>query len=193
MSDVPGWYTGFIAEVVAHLPRDIDEAKAMGWIQDPQGLEDALRALLTGDGAPSGTAASQQISGAFQNDKAAMGWTLVDDVTEPTSISIDTIELQAIIEEGGPDLLGEEMVDYVEKITTPKLGQRHAEFLLDHPDQIPEEFQRLSLIFLGTVWRGPEGNHHVPCLSFYQGAWEITFGILEGGVETRDQMVVPKT
>jgi hypothetical protein len=192
MADVPGWYTGFIAEVVAHLPRDIDEAKAMGWIQDPQGLEDALRALLTGDGAPSGTAASQQISGAFQNDKAAMGWTLVDDVTEPTSISIDTIELQAIIEEGGPDLLGEEMVDFVEKITAPKLGQRHAEFLLDHPDQIPEEFQRLSLIFLGTVWRGPEGNHHVPCLSFYQGAWEITFGILEGGVETRDQMVVPK-
>jgi hypothetical protein len=192
MADVPGWYTGFIAEVVAHLPRDIDEAKAMGWVQDPQGLEDSLRALLTGEGAPTGTAAAQEISGAFKNDKADMGWTLVEDVTEPLTISLDTIELQAIIEEGGPDLLGEEMVDYVEKITTPKLGQRHAEFLLDHPDQIPEEFQRLSLIFLGTVWRGPEGNHHVPCLSFYQGEWEITFGILEGGVETRDQMVVPK-
>ncbi len=192
MADVPGWYTGFIAEVVAHLPRDIDEAKAMGWVQDPQGLEDALHALLTGDGAPTGTAAVQEISGAFKNDKAALGWTLVEDVTEPTTVSSDTIELQAIIEEGGPDLLGEEMVEYVEKITTPKLGQRHAEFLLDHPDQIPEEYQRLSLIFLGTVWRGPEGNHHVPCLSFYQGEWEITFGILEGGVETRDQMVVPK-
>jgi hypothetical protein len=175
MADVPGWYTGFIAEVVAHFPRDIDEAKAMGWIQNPQGLEDALRALLTGDGAPSGTATAGKISGAFKNDKAAIGWTLIEDVTEPSSVALDTIELQFIIEEGGPDL-----------------GQRHAEFLLDHPDQISEEFQRLSLIFLGTVWRGPEGNHHVPCLSYYQGAWEITFGILEGGVEARDQMVVPK-
>jgi hypothetical protein len=192
MADVPGWYTGFIAEVVAHFPRDIDEAKAMGWIQNPQGLEDALRALLTGDGAPSGTAPAGKISGAFKNDKAAIGWTLIEDVTEPSSVALDTIELQFIIEEGGPDLLGEEMVEYVEKISTPKLGQRHAEFLLDHPDQISEEFQRLSLIFLGTVWRGPEGNHHVPCLSYYQGAWEITFGILEGGVEARDQMVVPK-
>lgn len=193
MADVPGWYTGFIAEVVAHLPRDIDESKAMGWVQDPQGLEDVLRAALTGDGAPTGVAAVQEISGAFKNDKTSMGWTLVEDVTEPSTISSDTIELQAIIEEGGPDLLGEEMVEYVEKITAPKLGQRHAEFLMDHPDQIPEEFQRLSLIFLGTVWRGPEGNHHVPCLSYYQGEWEITFGILEGGVETRDQMVVPKS
>ena len=192
MADVPSWYTGFIAEVVAHIPRDIDESKAMGWIQDPQGLEDGLRALLTGDGAPAGTTSVHEISGVFKNDKAVTGWTLVEDVSEPSTISADTIELQAIIEEGGPDLLGEEMVEYVEKITIPKLGQRHAEFLLDNPDQIPEEFQRISLIFLGTVWRGPEGNHHVPCLSFYQGEWEITFGILEGGVEARDQMVVPK-
>ncbi len=192
MADVPGWYTGFIAEVVAHLPRDIDEAKAMGWVQDPYGLEQALRNLLTGDNSPAGLLSSSEIDGDFKNDKATIGWTLVQDVTEPASISSDTIELQSIIEEGGPDLLGEEMVEYVEKISSPKLGQRHAEYLLDHLDQIPEAFQRLSLIFLGTVWRGPEGNHHVPCLNFYQGEWEITFGILEGGVEPRDQMVVPR-
>jgi hypothetical protein len=193
MPDIPGWYTGFIAEVVAHLPRDIEESQAMNWVQNPQGLEDALHELLTREPGQNTLTSPGKISNEFKNDKSTMGWTLVEDVTEPAAISADTIELQVIIEEGGPDLLGEEMVDYVEKITTPKLGQRHAEFLLDHPDQIPEEFQRLSLIFLGTVWRGPEGNHHVPCLSYYQDAWEITFGILEGGVESRDQMVVPKS
>ena len=194
MAEVPTWFTGFVADVIAQLPRDIDEPTAMRWMQDPQGLERALRGVLTGGGSSgaAGGAPGPTVGGALKNDKTSTGWQLLEDVTEPATISTDTIEVNQILE-NGLDLLGDEMVDYVEKLDVPKLGQRHAEFLLEHPDLIPETLRRNSLIFLGTVWLGTEGNHHVPCLSFYQGAWELTFGILEGGVESRDLMVQPKS
>lgn len=193
MAEVPTWFTGFVADVIAQLPRDIDEGTAMRWMQDPQGLEQALRGALTGGAAASPSSTSgPQVGGALKNDKAVdMGWRLLEDTAEPASISFETIEANQILDDG-MDLLGEEMVEYVEKLEVPKLGQRHAEFLVEHQDLIPEELRRNSLVFLGTVWLGTEGNHHVPCLSFYQGEWELTFGILEGGVESRDLMVQPK-
>ena len=194
MAEVPTWFTGFVADVIAQLPRDIDEPTAMRWMQDPQGLERALRNALAGEGmaaeAP-GSAPGPQVGGALKNDKTEMGWQLIEDVVEPMAISFDILEANQILEDG-MDLLGDEMVEYVEKLDAPKLGQRHAEFLVEHQDLIPEELRRNSLVFLGTVWLGTEGNHHVPCLSYYQGVWELTFGILEGGVESRDLMVQPK-
>ena len=78
MTEVPGWYLGFAAEVVAHLPRDIDEEQAMEWVQNPAGLEQALSALFAG-----GTAspASSGISSDLKNDQTTEGWRLVEDVT----------------------------------------------------------------------------------------------------------------
>jgi hypothetical protein len=43
MAEVSDWYMEFVAGVVARLPRDIDEATAMGWVRSPDALEDALR------------------------------------------------------------------------------------------------------------------------------------------------------
>ena len=193
MAEVPAWFTGFVADLIAQLPRDMDEATAMRWMQNPQGLEKALRAAIMGGDAPPATgSAGATVGTSLKNDKAATGWTLLEDATEPGSISAETIAVNPILEDG-MDLLGDEMVEFVEKLDVPKLGQRHAEYLVEHQDEIPEAWRRNSLVFLGTVWLGQEGNHHVPCLSFYQGEWELTFGILEGGVESRDLMVQPRS
>ncbi len=188
MTEVPGWYLGFAAEVVAHLPRDIDEEQAMGWVQNPAGLEQALSALFAG-----GTAspASSGISGELKNDQTTEGWRLVEDVTEPTEISGDAIQTRTLTEEGGVDLFGDEVVEKVQAIES-RLGQRHAEFFLDHPEQIPEDYQKYMLVFPGTIWFGTDSNHQVPCLTYRQGAWELIFGILEGGLEDRDLIVQPK-
>ena len=45
------------------------------------------------------------------------------------------------------------------------LGQWQAEYALEHQDQLSDEFQRFSLVFPGTVWKSPDGNHQVPCLA----------------------------
>ena len=89
------------------------------------------------------------------------------------------------------DLFGDEVVEKVQAIES-RLGQRHAEFFLDHPEQIPEDYQKYMLVFPGTIWFGTDSNHQVPCLTYRQGAWELIFGILEGGLEDRDLIVQPK-
>ncbi|MCH7654369.1 MAG: hypothetical protein IIC95_00070 [Chloroflexi bacterium] len=181
MSPLPDWYRDFVAAVVAHLPSEIDEAAARRWINDPGGLDDVLGALA-------GSGGGSQIAGTFEHDKTKDGWVLVGDVTEPSTIAGDVIEITPFKAEGEEDLFGDEVVERVLALEGV-LGQRHAEFLLAHPGEIPEEFQRYSLIFPGTIWRSPEGNHQVPCANWRQGAWELTFGIVEGGFDAGDRLV----
>ena len=57
---------------------------------------------------------------------------------------------------------------------------------------IPEEYQKFMLVFAGTIWLSPDGNHQVPCATYRQGEWSLIFGILEGGLESRDVLVRAK-
>jgi hypothetical protein len=186
MAEVPEWYAAFVGAVVARLPRDIDEATAKGLTESPEALEEALRGLLGGVEA----GGSIDASAPFQNDKTSEGWQLQVDESEPAKISADSIELAIFIEEGQPDLIGEDMVEHLLAIPS-KLGQRHAEYLIDHQGVIPEEFRRYSVIFPGTVWTDSVGNHYVPYIKYRQEAWTIDFGIVEGGVDDRDRYVRP--
>ena len=172
---LPDWYREFVAAVVARLPNEIDEATARQWIDDPDGLEQALGSLA---------AASTTIGGTLKNDKTNDGWELLVDATEPTEISGDALT----IHEFDGNIFGEEVVERVAQLEG-LLGQRHLEYLLDHQDEIPEHFRPFSLVFAGTRWMGTDGNNQVPCVSWRQGAWELTFGILEGGLDDRDRLV----
>lgn len=189
MTEVPGWYLGFVAEVVAHLPRDIDEQQALSWAQNPAGLEQALAAMFAGG--TDATSVANGVSSELKNDQTKEGWSLVEDVTEPAEISGDAIQTRTLTEEGGVDLFGDEVVEKVQAIES-RLGQRHAEFFLEHPEQISEEYQKYMLVFPGTIWFGTDSNHQVPCLTYRQGEWTLIFGILEGGLEDRDLIVQPK-
>ena len=182
MTDVPDWYTAFVGSVVSRLPRDIDESTARSLTDSPDTLEQALRGLL------GGVETSEAIdpSAPFQTDKTIEGWSLLEDQPDPNMISADSIELVMFIEEGQPDLIGEDMVEHVLAIES-KLGQRHAEYLIDHQQIIPEEFRRYSVIFPGTVWTDSVGNHYVPYIRYRQEVWAIDFGIVEGGVDDRDR------
>ncbi|MCH7792056.1 MAG: hypothetical protein IID31_07240, partial [Planctomycetes bacterium] len=168
----------FVAAVVAHLPSGIDEAAAKRWTDDPEGLANLLGALVS----------SGEVRSTLEHDKTKDGWELIEDAVEPASVSGDTIELTSFKAEGEEDLFGEEVVERVLALDG-MLGQRHAEYLLAHPDEIPDDFQRYSLIFPGTIWRSPEGNHQVPCANWRQGSWELTFGIVEGGFDASDRLV----
>ena len=179
MSPLPEWYRDFVAAVVARLPSDLDEAAAKRWIDDPEGLEGILGGLAAGSGGVGTT---------LEHDKTKDGWRLVEDAVEPPTISGDTIELTPFQAEGEQELFGDEVVERVLALDG-MLGQRHIEYLLRHPAEIPEDFQGFSLIFPGTVWVSPEGNHQVPCANWRQGSWELTFGILEGGFDATDRLV----
>ena len=178
MTSLPEWYREFVAAVVARLPGDIDEASARRWIEDPDGLGQVLAGLVS-----SGATAST-----LQNDKVKDGGELIEDAVEPVAISGETIELASFLEEGEEEIFGDEVVDRIRGLDG-MLGQRHAEYLLRHPNEIPDDFQRYSLVFPGTIWLSQDGNHQVPCVNWRKDAWELTFGILEGGFDSRDRLV----
>ena len=187
MVDVPGWYKDFIAAVIVALPESIDEPTAIEWLKNPIALGQELKSLAS---AAAVEAAGAGVAGAISNDKTADGWVLEEDVTEPTEVSGDTIETTDL-GEGGDYLFGDEVSERVHTFDR-LLGQVHSEYLVAHQDQIPEEFQKLMLVFAGTIWRSPDGNHQVPCATYRQGEWSLIFGILEGGLESRDVLVRSK-
>ena len=185
MAETPAWYMEFVGAVVARLPREIDEAAARRWVGSPEALGEALA------GALAGAAAGAIDPGApFVNDKTAEGMELLEDVSEPIRISAETIGETQIFADGEPFVVGDDVIDRVRGMS-PKLGQRHCEYLHAHPEMIPEEYNRYTLVFGGTLWRDQAGNHLAPCLHRSQGEWKIIFGILEMGMDNTDRMATP--
>ena len=185
MPETPAWYMDFVAAVVARLPRDIDEAAAGRWVASPEQLEETLAAALVV--APVGAI---DPAAPFANDKTAEGMELLEDVSEPALIAAENLGEAQIFGDDEPFMVGDDVIDRVRSMS-PKLGQRHAEYLLAHPDMIPEEYNRYSLVFGGTLWRDQAGNHLVPCLHRSRGEWTLIFGILEMGMDNTDRMAVP--
>ena len=185
MPETPAWYMEFVGAVVARLPREIDEAAARRWVGSPDLLEDALAGALIvsavggiDPGAP------------FLNDKTSEGFELLEDVSEPTEFAAENLGEVQIFGDDESFAVGDDVVDRVRSMS-PKLGQRHAEYLHAHPEMIPEAYNRITLVFGGTLWRDGAGNHLVPCLHRSQGEWKIIFGILEMGMDNTDRMATP--
>ena len=177
MTEVPGWYLEFAGAVTAALPPDIDQEAAQAWVDDPAGTaRGACRR------AGRFCRSRRPCPPAKRQDEE--NWTLVRDDPEMPVVAGANIR-GGTFPEGSEDLIGEPMVELILGIDG-LLGQRQAEYLMEHPNGIPEELERYALVFPGTVWQSPDQNHQVPCLVNRGGTWEIIFGILEGGFDSRD-------
>ena len=111
-------------------------------------------------------------------------------MSEPTEFTVENLGDTQVFGDDEPFAVGDDVVDRV-RAMSPKLGQRHCEFLLAHPETIPEAYNRVTLVFGGTLWRDGAGNHLVPCLQRSQGEWKLIFGILEMGMDNTDRMATP--
>lgn len=171
----PSWYSSFISALITSIPEDLDEEAAKKWIGNPKGLKDILSEL-----------SNSTIPGGLKHDKTNDGWELIRDVLDPTGFAVQSLEVNSFAE-GTEDIIGDPMVQIILEMDG-LLGQWHAEYAVENQDQLPDQFQRYSLVFPGTVWRSPDGNHQVPCLTYRQGQWDLIFGILEGGFDSRDVM-----
>lgn len=105
------------------------------------------------------------------------GWELVEDATEPVEIRIGDLELASFLYQHETFVSGEEMRNRAKGMGV-MLGQRHAEYLLGHQEEIPAEWQKYYLVFPGTVWRGRNGGLSVPYLDWLGGRWYLSFGWL---------------
>ena len=118
-----------------------------------------------------------QLFAPFKYDKREEGWKLLEDV-EFGFIDISNLELVPFLNYDENFVNGEEAVLRSRRLKA-NLGQRHAEYLLEHQDKIPHEFRKYVLVFTGTIWRDPVGLRYVAYLCHDDGAqWYLSFSSL---------------
>lgn len=120
-------------------------------------------------------------------DKTKDGWTLLEDVLFDGKLFVpDIVEF---LKPNESSVNGEVMKLRAKELNA-HLGQRHAEYLLEHQDLIPKEWRgKYYLTFPGTVWRGSSGGRVVPCLGWNGGRWCLSFCWLGDGWLSSDRLV----
>jgi hypothetical protein len=126
----------------------------------------------------------------FAYDKAKDGWTLEADTPEAELFEPNQLELVSFLRERESWVSGEELMRRAVELKA-NLGQRQAEYLLKHQEQIPKEWRQYYIVFTGTTWRGRRGCRGVPCLYCFAGRWRLRFHWLGGGFLSYDRLVRP--
>lgn len=110
----------------------------------------------------------------FKYDKAQdAGWILLKDVPFDGKPFIPEIVEFRKTGESSVDI---EEMNRRSKELNAYLGQSHAEYLLDHPELIPQEWQgKYYLMFPGTVWRFSDDVCCIPYLLWGRGKWHLDF------------------
>ena len=128
----------------------------------------------------------------FARDMSKEGWTLLEDTREPWPISVSDLKPVPFLHEGEDYVGGEDMVRRSREELHANLGQRHAEYLLENHNEIPEELRKFVLVFPGTIWRSRYGNRSVPCLDWDDGQWQLSFRWLENGFFFDSRLLRPR-
>ncbi|MEK9134733.1 MAG: hypothetical protein AAB451_00275 [Patescibacteria group bacterium] len=122
----------------------------------------------------------------FAYDKRKDGWKLVEDV-DFTPIDPAKLDFISFLKPGEGSIGGNEMVRRARELHA-NFGQRHAEYLLEHQREIPQEFRKYYIVFTGTIWRIPDGGLSVACLLWDGGRWILDFHWLENDWGSGDRL-----
>lgn len=113
----------------------------------------------------------KNLAALFAYDMGVYHWKLTEDVSFSGAFTPELVDFRGPNE---PYIAGE-TVRQRAKVLDANLGQRHAEYLLEHQELIPKEWQGKHLIFPGTVWRDLGGGYSVPCLEWIAGRWHMSW------------------
>ena len=127
----------------------------------------------------------------FVNDRRKDGWELLEDV-DFSPIIAEKLEPITFLRAGENSISGREMVRRAREELRANLGQRHAEYLLEHQQDIPKEFREYYIVFTGTVWRPPGGRLLVACLRWRGEQWVLNFSWLEAAWSSVDRLARPR-
>lgn len=110
----------------------------------------------------------------FSRDMRKERWELIEDVSEPGEIVIANLETLSFLKTNKGDVSGDGMRQRAVELGA-NLSQRHAEFLLEHQQEIPKEWREYYLVFPGTVWCDSDGFLLVPYLRWRGERWNLCF------------------
>jgi len=160
-------------EVIKALPQalhNIIYEDALKVCKNGQSLESVLNQAFL--------AQLEKIKVAFSNDKTRDGWKLIKNTEKPEEIDISSLELIPFLKDKETSIKGEELVKRAKKLKA-NLGQYHAEYLLEHQEDIPEDWRDYYIVFPGTIWRGSVGFRNVSFLYWGGSDWSLRFAWLD--------------
>lgn len=107
----------------------------------------------------------------LQKSNTPSGWEGIRDVVINNG---DELDLDHILKDGEKWVSGAEMMKRAKKLGG-LTGRAHADYLLAHQDEIPEEWRESVLIFAGCEYKDSGGRSRVPCLCFNDDQWRLYF------------------
>lgn len=155
-----------------------------GYPFDPKQLKPHLQSAIEGR--------FLEPTGTFKRDMRKEGWKLLEN-TSRSLVSTSGLELVSFLKDGdGGSINGEELVLRARAELNANYSQEDAEYLLEHQDEIPKEFQRYYLVFTGTVWEDSVGDRRVAYLHFGDGRWYLRFRWLGSDFYSRARLLRPR-
>lgn len=141
---------------------------------------------------PIGASSSFPLTHPFVHNMTKKGWLLVKDVGFQPPLTSVSYDLVPFIDEGEVVITPGEFAWRASRKAGVNLGQMHAEWFLEHQDQILVGSREHNLIFPGTVWRRPSGGRGVPCISFHHHKWVLGFCWTAPDFNARGRLVRPR-
>lgn len=101
------------------------------------------------------------------------GWNITEDCEISSEfLSVEQLELVPVLRNEEEYLGGKKLIARAKEMGAI-LGQKQAEYLLKHQEEIPPEWGKYYLAFPGTVWSDRYGARFIPCLCRYGYAWYL--------------------
>ncbi len=116
-------------------------------------------------------------------------WKLLSDAEYKAGTT--TYELAEFLKQGESYVKGDVMAGRAKEIGAD-LGQKHAEFLLENQNLIPEDYRKFYLVFPGTIWRDSGGGRRVPYLGWNGKQWYLCFYWLDDDWLGNDRLLRPR-
>ena len=127
----------------------------------------------------------------FKYDKTKDGWKLLEPGPEFNGKPF-TPDIMEFLKSNESYVNGEVMKQRAKELNA-HLGQKHAEYLLEHQELISKDWQgKYYLVFPGTVWQYRGGRRNVPCLRWDGGEWYLYFYWLGNDWYGSDRLVRPR-
>lgn len=118
-------------------------------------------------------------------------WGVIQDVFPVLTTNIEIANLQfACFLKGVETSIGGETLRWRAKELGGDLGLADAKHLLNHQDEIPEEWRGYFIVFPGTVLSEPGGRRLVPIMFWLGDRWHLYFLWLFNEWVGRDRLIV---
>lgn len=168
-----------LCQVMRGMP-DLDATTKQGWIENPTAVSTALSqgfsppCIVDLDADP------------FVPD----GWKVVKHV-KGGQLEFDPAKVALYLDEeqNGGVIIGHELRGKLKG--KPVFNANLLDYLLAHPNLIPEEWKGKAVFFWGTIYRDSVGSLCVRCLVWDDGRWYWVYRWLDGRFDDFDPAAVP--